>query len=85
MCLPKVQEKEAEKKKAAQTGFARKVKDLTSDLENYNQDQLTYEKKRYTHSSKLETLTAKLKSIDNELAILRPQLVLDSLTGRCKL
>ena len=79
-----VQEKEAEKKKAAQTGFARKVNDLTRDLDNCHQDRLMYEMKRDMHSSELETLIAKLKSIDSDVATLRPQLELDSLKGRCK-
>ena len=79
-----VQEKEAEKKKAAQTGFAKKVNDLTRDLGNCNQDRLMYEMKRDMHSSELETLTTKLKSIDSDVATLRPQLELDSLKGRCK-
>ena len=79
-----VQEKEAEKKKAAQTGFARKVNDLTRDLDNCHQDRLMYEMKRDMHSSKLETLTTRLKSIDSDVATLRPQLELDSLKGRCK-
>ena len=76
-----VQEK---KKKAAQTGFARKVNDLTRDLDNCHQDRLMYEMKRDMHSSKLETLTTKLKSIDSDVATLRPQLELDSLMERCK-
>ena len=79
-----VQEKEAEKKKAAQTGLARKVNDLTRDFDNCHQDRLMYEMKRDMHSSELETLTTKLKSIDSDVATLRPQLELDSLKGRCK-
>ena len=70
--------------KAAQTGFARKVNDLTRDLEDYNKDRLMYEKKRDMHSRELETFIAKLESIDNEIAALCPQLVLDSPQGRCK-
>eukprot|EP00731_Ephydatia_muelleri_P002637 Em0001g2637a len=77
-----VQEKEAEKKKAAQTGFARKVNDLTRDLDNCHQDRLMYEMKRDMHSSELETLTTKLTSIDSDVATLRPHLELDSLKGR---
>ena len=77
-----VQQKEAEKMKAAQTGFARKVNDLTRDLEDYNKDRLMYEKKRDMHSRELETFIAKLESIDNEIAALCPQLVLDSPQGR---
>eukprot|EP00731_Ephydatia_muelleri_P002597 Em0001g2597a len=80
--VDEVQEKEAEKKKAAQTGFARKVNDLTRDLDNCHQDRLMYEMKRDMHSSELETLIAKLKSIDSDFATLRPQLELDSLKGR---
>ena len=76
VCVPswssQVQEKDAEKKKAAQTGFARKVNDLTRDLDNCNQDRHMYEMKRVMHSSELETLTSKLKSIDSDVATLRP-------------
>eukprot|EP00731_Ephydatia_muelleri_P002617 Em0001g2617a len=76
-----VQEKEAETK-AAQTGFARKVNDLTRDLDNCHQDRLMYEMKWDMHSSELEALTTKLKSIDSDVAALRPQLELDSLKER---
>ena len=64
--------------------LARKVNDLTRDLDNCNQDRLMYEMKRDMHSSELETLTTKLKSIDSDVATLRPQLELDSLKERCK-
>ena len=70
--------------KAAQHGFSRKVKDLMGDLEAYDKDRLMYQQRRDMHKSKLDKLRAELGEIDNEIVALCPDLVLDTLEGRCK-
>ena len=88
VCVPswssQVQEKEAEKKKAAQTGFAGKVNDLTRDLDNCNQDRHMYEMKRSCIAASWRPSHQSSSPFDSDVATLRPQLELDSLKERCK-
>lgn len=76
---------EKEKKKAAKTGFAEKVKDLNTKIESYKGQMTIFESKIEETKKKLKEITNRLEEVDDKLrAIDNPVIKLDSLTDRCK-